>query len=508
MKTNRWFTRNRLSSHLRIATVGTLISAAAAMAFVAANNSSLTLLSGESAGKGEAKVQARWARSDAFMRHFQTLLGPARTKDAEQSASDGAPQKAYDNRAYPNKWIHAAQMQAAANAASAVGKLSGSTSATFAIQANWQELGPSGVPRSALVAVESTGGTAAPIFSGRTTAIAVAPTCPPASCTVFIGAAGGGGWKTSNALASSPSWSPASNGIESNAIGSIVFDPNDATGKTLYVGTGEPNGSSDSEAGVGLYKSTDFGQTWKLVPGSVAVAKDRSIGTIAIDPTNTHHILIGTDVARHGAASVNGGRFTPPGAPKVGLYESTDGGATFKLIFSKAADTVDPSSPNGSDFFRGGVTKIVFDRTGLPLGQLRAYFSVFDYGVYRETTKGTFEQIFASVGGGNVAGSSNSRTEFALASRGTKLRIYVGDTDGTTADFYRVDNANVPASKLTDGTKNPGWLKLSNSTPGTPGYASYNYCNSQCTYDMPIASPPGHPDTIWIGEIGRASGRE
>src|SRR5437764_14830398 len=81
---------------------------------------------------------------------------------------------------------------------------------------------------------------------------------------------------------------------------------------------------------------------------------------------------------------------------------------------------------------------------------------------------------------------------------GNKLRIYVGDTDGTTADFYRVDNANVPASKLTDGKKNAGWLKLSNSTPGTPGYASYNYCNSQCTYDVPSASPPGHPDPVWI----------
>src|SRR5437016_6109260 len=217
-----------------------------------------------------------------------------------------------------------------------------------------------------------------------------------------------------NSTTTVPQWQPASNGIASNAIGSIAIDPNDSTGATLYVGTGEENGSSDSEAGVGLYKSTDFGQTWKLVPGSVAVAKDRSIGTIAIDPTNAHHILIGTDVARHGAASVNGGRFTPPGAPKVGLYESTDGGATFKLIFSKAADTVDPGSPNGSDFFRGGITKIVFDRTGLPKGQLRAYFSVFDYGVYRETTKGNFEQVFASVGGGNATGSSNSRTEFAL----------------------------------------------------------------------------------------------
>src|SRR5207237_8475888 len=107
----------------------------------------------------------------------------------------------------------------------------------------------------------------------------------------------------------------ASSGITSNAIGSIVFDPNDATGNTLYAGTGEPNGSGDSEAGVGLYKSTDGGSSWSLVSGSTAstapcasgsgtceVATGRSIGAIAIDPANATHIFIVTDVARHGSS--------------------------------------------------------------------------------------------------------------------------------------------------------------------------------------------------------------
>jgi len=136
-------------------------------------------------------------------------------------------------------------------------------------------------------------------------------------------------WKTTNALASSPGWTPASNGIPSNAIGSLAFDPSDATGNTLYAGTGEPNGSGDSEAGVGLYKSTDGGLSWSQVAGSTAatapcasgsglcpVASGRSIGAIAIDPANPSHIFIGTDVARHGSSSVNGGRFTPPGSAR------------------------------------------------------------------------------------------------------------------------------------------------------------------------------------------------
>src|SRR5437868_9452866 len=73
MKNPRWFTRNHLSSHVRIATAVTLTSAAAAMAFVAAKPSSPSLLA-KSDGKGEAKLGAKYARSGAFASHLQTPL--------------------------------------------------------------------------------------------------------------------------------------------------------------------------------------------------------------------------------------------------------------------------------------------------------------------------------------------------------------------------------------------------------------------------------------------------
>ena len=65
------------------------------------------------------------------------------------------------------------------------------------------------------------------------------------------------------------------------------------------------------------------------------IAKDRSIGSIAIDLTDPNHYYRGTAVARHGSSSANGGRRTPPNAPTLGLYETTDGGATFDLVFSR-----------------------------------------------------------------------------------------------------------------------------------------------------------------------------
>src|SRR5438128_2506949 len=496
----------------RIAIAGALFIAAAAMAFVAVKTST-----------SHAKPSVSHFRT-LHRDLFETSLGKLSQSGEPESTRihNGRAQEDYDNRAYPKKWIRAAQQLAAANAAKAIANLPPAT------PASWQNLGPSGVPADAIVVNESTAGTSATVFGGRTTAIAVAPTCNSSSCVVFIGAAGGGVWKTSNALASTPSWSPANNGIPSNAIGSLVFDPNDAKGNTLYAGTGEPNGSGDSEAGVGLYKSTDGGASWSLVTGSTAstapcasgtgtcpVATGRSIGAIAIDPADANHIFIGTDVARHGSSSVNGGRFTPPGSAMVGLYESTDGGATFSPAEILTQDTVNPASPNGGDFFRGGCSDIELYRPG---NETQVYAAFFDNGVFRRSAtldgNSNFNQIFKSAGNGTQANSLASRTEFSLAPDGSNLRIYVGDSSSAPADFYTVANANVTAATLIGGN-NGGWTKRSSSTNGTPGFASFNYCTGQCSYDMPVFSPPGSPNIVYIGgasqysELGnRSNGRD
>jgi hypothetical protein len=150
-------------------------------------------------------------------------------------------------------------------------------------------------------------------------------------------------------------------------------------------------------------------------------------------------------------------------------------------------------------------------------GETQVYASAFDYGLFRRSTTQDgdtdFHQIFLSAGGGTVATSSSSRTEFSLAPDGSSLRIYLGDAPAP-ASFYKVDNANVPAKSLFKGGKNVGWTQLSSSVNGTPGFGSYNYCTGQCTYDMPVYSPPGAPGTVYIGGAlqytelgGRSNGR-
>ena len=67
------------------------------------------------------------------------------------------------------------------------------------------------------------------------------------------------------------------------------------------------------------------------------------------------------------------------------------------------------------------------------------------------------------------------------------------------SEFWRVDDAGVPAATLTNGTTNAGWTKLSDATNGTPGFGSYDFCQVQCGYDMFVAADPADPNTVWIG---------
>src|SRR3954471_22813781 len=262
-------------------------------------------------------------------REAEELKSGHRTLFESDRRPDHTPAiEAVEDRAYPRHYVETSRALAGRKAVSRA-RARAATRRTRAAAASWQEAGP--FTPTVPARVTYTG--RATMDSGRVTAMAVDPNCgkPGKGCRLWVGAAGGGVWRTDDALASTPTWTPSSSGMASNAIGSRAVDPNDPTGNTIYAGTGEQNGSGDSEAGVGLYRSTDGGSSWTLVSGRRAGSLDRSIGTVLVDPSDPRHLFIGTDVARHGSSSANGGRFTPPNAPALGVYESTDGGASFTL---------------------------------------------------------------------------------------------------------------------------------------------------------------------------------
>src|SRR5438128_8272533 len=93
-------------------------------------------------------------------------------------------------------------------------------------------------------------------YSGRVTALAVPHTTGPAK-TLYIGAAGGGVWKTANG---GITWQPVSEGLGVETIGDIAVAPSDSN--VVWVGTGEKNSLRSQWWGDGVYKSTDGGAKW------------------------------------------------------------------------------------------------------------------------------------------------------------------------------------------------------------------------------------------------------
>lgn len=143
------------------------------------------------------------------------------------------------------------------------------------------------------------------IFSGRVTDIDANPNDPS---IFYVAYASGGLWKTEN---NGTSFIPLFDDQASMTIGDIAVDWESGT---VWVGTGEVNSSRSSYAGTGLYKSKDWGKTWEWK----GLAESHHIARILIHPLDKNIITVA--VLGH-LYSTNEER---------GIYQSTDGGATWK----------------------------------------------------------------------------------------------------------------------------------------------------------------------------------
>jgi hypothetical protein len=335
----------------------------------------------------------------------------------------------------------------------------------------WQLIGPSKATYPAVLDPFLFDG-AQYVASGRVTAMAIGPNCVHGACPIYVAAAGGGIWRAKDALAGSPNWQFVSGSFATNAIGSLIMDPNDPTGNTLLAGTGEPNVSIDSEAGMGIYKSTDGGNTWTLLPGSVAAASNfqgRAVASLAITPAG--EILASIARAVRGVSSTDGSTTSnpPPPVAGFGVYKSTDGGATFTNLTPVAFGSVRGSNEVRVD----------------PNSGSTYYASFLGAGVWRTTNGGvSWTQIKNPLNTPNNANNTD-RSEFALATLpGNFTRMYVGQgaSGGPAARVFRTNDA-AGAAVFTDIT-----------TPQNIGY-----CTGQCWYDNVLYSPAGAPDTVYLG---------
>lgn len=281
------------------------------------------------------------------------------------------------------------------------------------------------------------------LVSGRINAIAPDPTDP---LTCYIGAAGGGVWKSSDAGAS---WTPLTDQQASLPIGALAVAP--SAPNVIYAGTGDGIDFS----GKGILKSTDGGKTWTLL-GSDVFAR-RAFWRIVVDPLDPNIVYAG---ARGAGDGVAGNR---------GVWKTTDGGVTWSNTFASISDTasvtdllIDPSD-----------SQILYAALGNSAG------NVFN-GVYKTTNGGGTWTLLDNVPFGIVTGT----IRLAISSDGQILYAAVTNP---------VNNRLRGFFQSTD--RGASWV---NRTLGTPEYLA-----GQGWFATVLAVDPIDPLRVYAAGTGR-----
>ena len=115
-------------------------------------------------------------------------------------------------------------------------------------------------------------------MSGRVTAIDALHTNPD---LIYLGTASGGVWKTEN---SGSNWTPVFDEQPTLNIGAVAIQQSNPS--VVWVGTGEGNPRNSINIGGGIYKTMDGGKTWKLL----GLEKTKNIHRIIIDPNNPNTV--------------------------------------------------------------------------------------------------------------------------------------------------------------------------------------------------------------------------
>jgi photosystem II stability/assembly factor-like uncharacterized protein len=305
--------------------------------------------------------------------------------------------------------------------------------------------------------------------AGRIAGIAASPTD---ANTIYIAAAGGGVWKTTDGGAH---WKPLTDDQATLSMGAITLAPSDPN--TIYAGTGEANGFFDQFnadvapsvfAGQGVLKSTDAGATWTLEGNSVF--NRRSISKIVVDATDANIVYVA--VGQPGINGLTG---------NTGIWKSSDGGQTWTntttSISTTDAFTDIVADPSNSQTLYAGVGQLTIDPNTF------ASQGSPNNGVYKSTDGG---QTWTRAGN-FPGGTTDARITLAI-SKAAPSTIYASIMDPLTFGLKEVD-------KSTDGGVT--WTKLSNAPDYAPG---------QGVYDTALAVDPNDANIVYAaGSAGVGS---
>ncbi|MGH9398200.1 MAG: WD40/YVTN/BNR-like repeat-containing protein [Terriglobia bacterium] len=167
-----------------------------------------------------------------------------------------------------------------------------------------------------------------PFRGGRTRAASGVPGEPN---VFYVGQVDGGVWKSDDY---GRTWKPIFDAEPSQSIGAIAVAPSNPD--IIYVASGEGLARPDLSVGDGIYKSIDAGKTWT----HLGLREGEQIPALAVDLHDPNRVF----------AAVLGHPYGPN--PQRGIFRSVDGGWTWQKVLYIDENTggsdveIDPSNPN------------------------------------------------------------------------------------------------------------------------------------------------------------------
>ena len=289
-----------------------------------------------------------------------------------------------------------------------------------------------------------------PFRGGRTVAITGVPGQPS---VFYMAAVNGGVWKTTDF---GNTWSPIfDHAGTSGSVGAIAVAPSNPS--VIYVGSGEGLQRPDLAVGDGIYKSTDDGKTWV----HLGLRDAQQITSIVVDPSDAERVYVAAEGHPYG-----------PNAER-GVFRSTDGGQSWEKVLYKNENTgaaelvMDPG--NAQVLYAGLWAARVAPwevRSGVSIEMAGS-------GLYKSTDGGTTWQPLTKGLPGEPEGVARIGVAIAPSDR---KRIYASVEADKKAGVYRSDDAGETWAQVNDDHRVGG------RGPGAMG----------------IAVAPNNPDVVYV----------
>ena len=286
---------------------------------------------------------------------------------------------------------------------------------------------------------------------------------PSDSSIFWVGVAQGGVWKTTDG---GDSWLPLTDDLPIIRVSDIALDPNDpdvmyiAMGDYAYVGVGLDldDRKRNTHYGIGIYKSTNGGNTWAPTGFNYSQTQfdNTLIRRVFVNPANSNNVI---------AAGVEG------------IFQSLDGGNTWSTVDNHIIWDIEQHPTNAS---------ILYASTG-PISNLG--IGAGSSGIMKSTD---FGATWTALTTGIPTNGDAQRIELSISSSDPDY-VYAVCANSTDRGFHGV-------YRTTDGGTTWSNRSIHTSSPNILGWNG-GATGGQGTYDLTILVEPSNPNTIYVGGI-------